>query len=162
MRTSTGTMDPGSGADATTRTGTQSDVRPGTGTSAGAGTSPSERNGSASVSSSRANDVEPAGDTSTAAGLDHAESKSGSSGNSGTTSGSGTGNNTVAERPAKVQDPSDSFGRLRIDLDFQSTARFLPFIKLGPSGSNGRHPMLRGADLDNQCAPNARDQHRRL
>jgi len=35
----------------------------------------------------------------------------------------------VAERPAKVQDPSDSFGRSRIDLDFQSTARFLLFIK---------------------------------
>ena len=104
MRTSTGTGTVDSGSDATTRSAT-SDIRPGTGSSMGTGTSPSERNGSASTPSPRSESVNPSGNADKAVGANHVETRPGSAGNSGTTSGLGTGDNSSGGTASKGLGP---------------------------------------------------------
>lgn len=113
MGTKTGTKPlsphPESGADATTRTGTHSDVHPGTGSSVGTGSSPSEPTGAtpAPRSDQGTGSTGAKAPAAPAAGsdADHNETRSGSAGNSGTTSGSGTGNGTSGGTTSKGPGP---------------------------------------------------------
>ena len=101
LRTSKGTGGMGSSSDATTRTGTTPDVRPGTGSSAGTGTSPVEHHGSAPATTPRSSGMNPSGNAEKSTGSNNTEPRSGAAGNSGTTSGSGTGNSSSGGTTSK-------------------------------------------------------------
>ena len=103
------TTSPGgrSSSDATVKTGSKSDVRPGTGTAEGTGSSPSQPNGSAPGSTSAAVPSKSAlqSGSSSSGESEHAEGAHGAAGNSGTTGGEGTGSGSSGGTTGKGPAP---------------------------------------------------------